>query len=178
MIRQLSHIIGTPILSHDEGHPLGQVEDIIIHPDTGRVEGLWVKPFTLPMRHAVLPSEGIVAWKKNLYVKDEGAFADPEEIIRISEILARKIRFVGNRVKSESGKRFGRVFDVDFDDRKMYLRYLFVQKTFLFFGWSSRYFHYDSIVQVTPEWIVVRDEEGKAVKEASLVDGRQPVLDA
>jgi len=113
---------------------LGIVEDVIIHPDTGRVEALWVKPLTLPYAHAVLPVDSIVSWKKHLYVKGEGALAEPDEIIRIAEILNRKERFVGNNVRGESGKEYGKVYDLDFDTRKMTLRYLFVENHFLFLG--------------------------------------------
>ena len=178
MIRQYSKIIGTHVLSFAEGDRLATVEDIIVHPDTGKVEGFWVKPLTLPLSHAVLPWEGVVAWKRNLYVKDDQAFAEPEEVIRIADILVRKTYFVGNRVKTESGKALGKVFDLDFDDRKMFLRYLFVGKSALFVRSATRFVPYDSILQVLPDVIVVKDEEERSVRESELVKGRQPVMDA
>jgi len=176
MIRQLSKIIGTHVLSHAHGEVLAIVEDVIIHPDTGKVEGFWVKPLTLPFRHAVLPWEGVVAWKRHLYIRDEQAMAEPDEIIRISEILARKTYYMGNRVRTESGKSLGKVFDLDFDESKMLLRYLFVRKSFLLFSMAAQFVHYDSIVQVLPDRIIVRDEE-RTVKETGLVEGRRPALE-
>ena len=178
MIRQYSKIIGTHVLSYAEGDKLATVEDLIVHPDTGKVEGFWVKPLTLPIKHAVLPVDGVVAWKRNLYVKDDQSFAEPEEVIRIADILLRKTYFIGNRVKTESGTPLGRVFDLDFDERKMFLRYLFVRKSLSFIRPKVRFIPYDSIIQVSPEVIVVKDEEVKAVEETSLVEDRQPVLGA
>lgn len=177
MIRQHSKIIGTHVLSHAEGDALAIVEDLIVHPDTGKVEGFWVKPLTLPLKHAVLPWESVVAWKRNLYVKDDQAMAEPEEIIRISEILSRKTYYIGNKVKTESGKRLGKVFDLDFEEQKMFLRYLFVQKSFLFFSSAPQFIHFDSIVQVLPGMIIVKDDEEKGVREAGQVEDRQPALE-
>jgi sporulation protein YlmC with PRC-barrel domain len=178
MIRQYSKIIGTHVLSHAEGDMLAMVEDLIVHPDTGKVEGFWVKPKTLPLSHAVLPMEGVVAWKRSLYVKDDQSLSEPEEVIRIADILSRKAYFVGNKVKTESGTPLGKVFDLDFDDRKMFLRYLFVRKSLSLFRPAVRFVPYDSIIQVLPEVIVVKDEEEKTVKEAGLVEDRQPALGA
>ncbi|MBI5421844.1 PRC-barrel domain-containing protein [Candidatus Peregrinibacteria bacterium] len=178
MIHQRGKIIGTPVLGFADGQPLGIVEDVIIHPDTGKVEALWVKPLTLPYAHAVLPVEGILSWKKHLYVSGEGALSEPDEVIRIAETLSRKEGFVGNRVRNESGKGFGRVYDLDFDTRNMTLRYLFVDKSFLGFRFQRRFFHYDSVVQVLPDAIVVKDEEIKVEKEPILADEGQPVLEA
>jgi len=178
MIRQYSKIIGTHVLSHAEGDRLATVEDLIIHPDTGKVEGFWVKPMTLPLSHAVLPWEGVVAWKRNLYVKNDQSFAEPEEVIRIADILLKKTYFVGNKVKTESGMPLGKVFDLDFDDRKMFLRYLFVRKSLSLFRPTIRFIPYDSIIQVLPEVIVVKDEEEKMAKETNLVEDRQPALGA
>jgi sporulation protein YlmC with PRC-barrel domain len=178
MIRQYSKIIGTQVLSHAEGAVLAVVEDLIVHPDTGKVEGFWVKPLTLPFRHAVLPWEAVVAWKQHLYVKNEQAMAEPDEVIRIADILARKTYFVGSRVETESGKSLGAVFDLDLDDRKMTLRYLFVQRSFLFFHSEPRFVHGDSIVQVLPGRIVVKDDDKKSAKEAGPVADRLPALEA
>jgi sporulation protein YlmC with PRC-barrel domain len=178
MIRQYSKILGTPVLSHDEGDPLATVEDVVIHPDTGKIEALWVRPLTLPFRHGILTGESIISWKKNIYVKDEQSIAEPEEVVRIADILARKTYFIGNRVKGESGRRYGKVFDFDFDDRKMYLRYLFVHQSLLVFDYGHRFFHYDSIVQALPEAIIVKEDEGKTAKERSLAEDPRAVLDA
>lgn len=178
MIHQRGKIIGTPVLGFADGQPLGIVEDVIIHPDTGKVEALWVKPLTLPYAHAVLPVEAILSWKKNLYVSGDGALSEPDEVIRIAETLSRKEKFVGNRVRSESGKGFGRVYDLDFDTRSMMLRYLFVDKSFLGFKFQRRFFHFDNIVQVLPDVILVKDEEAKAEKEAILAEEGRAVLEA
>jgi len=180
MIHQWSTIIGTLVLSYEEGDPLARVEDLVIHPDTGKIVALWVKPLTLSFRYGILLTDDIIAWKRHVYIKDERVIAEPEEVIKIADILARKTYFLGNRVRGESGKAYGRVFDVDFDDKTLYLRYLFVRKSFLFFKYQPRYFHFDQILHVSPDSIVVEEDDRKKekAKDEVLVKEGQPVLDA
>ncbi|MBU1017980.1 hypothetical protein KKA33_03040 [Patescibacteria group bacterium] len=180
MIRTHSQIIGNPVLREEDGEPVALLQDMIIHPDTGKIEGFWVKPLMLPVNNAVIPSESILEWKKNVYIKDEREIAEPEDIIKITEILSRDILFTGNQVKNEAGVTIGRVFDLDFDTEKLYLRNLYTEKSFLVFKYNQRIFNYDTIIQVTPDYIVVQELEEKKerVKEAGILKDKQPVMDA
>lgn len=180
MIHQWSKIIGTPVLSYAEGTALAVIQDVVIHPDTGKIEAFWVKPLTVPIRHGILLADDIVAWKKNLYIKDERVIAEPEDVIRVSDILSRRTYFIGNKVKGESGKVYGRVFDLDFDDKTLYLRYLFAHRSFLYFKYKPCFFHFDGVIQVLPEFILVKEEAGKkeAAKESELIQNNHILSDA
>jgi len=177
MIRSYRQIVGNPILSHEDGVLLALIQDVIIHPDTGKIEAFWVKPLTLPIKNAVLQSSSILEWKKNIYIKDEREIAEPEDIIKISEIFSRNTFFVGNQVKNESEEFLGKVCDLDFDTKKFYLKNLYTQKSFFGFRYQPRTFSYDSIIKVLPEYILVKDVEEKKVKEAALIEDKQPLLD-
>lgn len=172
-------MIGTRILDNEEGNLLAVIQDIIIQPDTGRIEGLWVKPLTLPIKNAILQSDAILEWKKNIYIKDESKIAEPEDVIKISEILARNTFFIKNQVKNESGRTLGRIYDLDFDTTKLYLRNLYSQKSFIGFKYGPRVFSYDSIIKVLPDYILVKDMESKKVRveENLIVKEKQPLLD-
>lgn len=178
MIRLVGHIIGMPILSHGEGDHLAILGQPIIHPDTGKIEAFWVKPLTLPFRQGVLLADDILEWKKYIYIKNDRAIAEPDEVIRISEILDRGSLFLDNRVVGESGRGYGKVFDLDFDDRIMYLRYLFVRKSFLFMHGPVRIFSYENVLEVQPSQILVKEEVEKGSEKIALADRRQPAMDA
>ena len=179
MIRNYSQIIGTPILSHEDGRAIALLQDVIINPDNGKLEGFWVKPITLHIGNAIIQNNSILEWKKNIYIKDEREISEPEEIIKISEILEMNTLIIGNSVKNEAGEVFGNVFDIDFDTSKLYLRNLYVQKSFLGFKYGQRIFNYDTIAQVLPEYILVKDIEEKKEKaeDMTLMKDKQPLLD-
>ena len=179
MIRSYRQIVGTPILGHEDGALLALIQDIIIHPDTGKIEAFWVKPLTLPIKNAIIQNDSILEWKKNIYIKDVREIAEPEDIIKISEILSRNTFFIGNLVKNEAEEVLGKIYDLDFDTNKLYLKNLYTQKSFFGFKFQSRIFPYDRIIKVLPEYILVKDIEEKKVKvkEASLLEDKQPLLD-
>ena len=179
MIRTYSQIIGTPILSHEDGRAIALLQDVIINPDTGKLEGFWVKPLTLPMGNAIIQNSSILEWKKNIYINDEREITEPEDIIKISEILEMNTLIIGNRVKNESGDELGSVHDLDFDTEKLYLRNLYTQKAFFVFKYDHRIFNYDTIVKVLPEYILVKEIEEKKeeAKEPALMKDEQPVMD-
>ena len=180
MIKQYSHILGIPVMHFEQGDVLGTVKDIIIHPDTGKVEALWIRLKGALQGYFVLQTQDIVEWKKNIYVKSEEVLAEAGEIIKISEILSDGRLIIGNRVRTESGENLGRVTDVDFDTQQFYLRHLYIQKSF--FGLKSydkRILSYDLIVEVLPDCILVKDQTEKAEKEkASFLKEKDVVLDA
>ena len=175
MIRSYRQITGAHILGGENGELLAILRDVIIDPDTGKIEGFWVKPLTLPVKNAVILSDSVLEWKKNVYIKDDREIAEAEDIIRISELLSRNTFFIGNSVVSESGQMLGRVNDLDFDTSKMYLRNIYSEKSLLgFFKHDQRTFSYDSIIQVLPEYILVKDT---ADKKVGVKDVAQPLLD-
>lgn len=173
MIREYRQIIGTPVLQQDDGSPLAVLNDIIIDPDSGKVMAFWVKPVNIPLSNAIIETDSILEWKKNIYIQDERQISDPADIIRISEVLERNTFFIGNRVQSEEGEKLGMVTNLTFDDRHFKLRQLMSHKIFLFFAYQPRLFDYRAVISVNPDYIVVKNKEEK--KEE--VKSGQPVMD-
>lgn len=175
MLHEYRKILGTHIVHQTEGSVLALVNDIIIHPDTGKVEAFWVKSISIPIANAILRVDDILEWKKNIYVRDERAITDPADIIRVSEILSRNTFFIGNQVKSESGQYLGKVYDLSFDGKSFSIKQLFTQKIFLFFAFETRIFDYSSVIEVLPEYITVKNMEAK--KEKAEEGAGQPLFD-
>jgi sporulation protein YlmC with PRC-barrel domain len=162
MIKHYSSIIGTPVLNFDDGSLLAVIEDIIVDPETGKIEAFWVKPLTLAISDAIIQSQDIVEWKKNVYVKNESFISDPAEIIKISEILAKKVYLIGNKVKNQKGKNYGKVYDLDFSCDTFYVRQIYARRSvFGIFKYESRIFSFDSIIEITDKAIIIDDETTK-----------------
>ncbi|MFH1012268.1 MAG: PRC-barrel domain-containing protein [Candidatus Peregrinibacteria bacterium] len=179
MIKRYRDIVGTPVLHFENGSLLGVIKDVIIHPDTGKLEGLWVKPARHLFSYGVVQSQDIVEWKKNCYLKNEGAIAEAGDLIKIAEILSDGRQILNNRVRTEEGASLGKVVDVDFDTKQSYLRQLYVEKRFLFLGYDRRILSYDTIVKVLPEAIIVKDKTTKEEKaKEPLLSDKQIALDS
>ena len=169
MIQTYSQIVGTFVIREEDGQILALIQDIIINPDTGKIEAFWVKPAALPFSNAIIKSESIIKWGKKIHVQSENDIAEAEDVIKISEILSQNIYFIGNIAQNEAGEVLGKIYDLDFDTKKMYLRQIYSEKRFLIFSYNQRIFSYDAILKVTPDHILVKDIAEKKVKVGKSV---------
>ncbi len=174
MIREFQSIIGTKVLDFETGEPLALVNDIIINPDNGAVEGFWVKPITIPLRNAIIQVSNILEFKKHIYIKDDSKIAVADDVIRISDILAQNRLFIGNKAQNEKGDYIGKIVDVSFDTKTFMINQLLTQKSFLgIIHYDKRIFSYNSIVKVLSEAVIINDESTK--KETILDQTVEPV---
>lgn len=171
-----SNIKGDPIYSQQDGSLLGLLYDIIINPENGKIEAFWVKPATLPVSNAVILSDVILSWGNKIYIKDEDDIALPEDIIRVSDILSKETFFIGSDVVDEAENLLGKVYDLDFDSKKLYLRSLHVAHCFLGLKFGKRFFSFESIIEVLPKKIIVKNLN--SIKQTSpKISKGQPVMD-
>jgi len=167
VIKEYQSIIGTPILHFEEGALLALLKDVVIDPDTGKIEAFWVKPATMLTSNAVIQSHDIVEWKKNIYIKNDSVISDPADIIRISDILAKRTYVIGNNVQNQAGRYYGKVYSIDFDTKTFYLKQIYVQRSILgLINYDNRIFSFDNIIEITPSSIIIDD---KAVEKEEVV---------
>ena len=167
MIKEYQSIIGTPILHFEEGGLLALLKDVVINPDNGKIEAFWVKPAIALTANAVIQSNDIVEWKKNIYIRNDSVISDPADIIRISDIMAKKTYVIGNHVQNQAGDYYGKVHSIDFDTETFYLKQIYVQRSILgLINYDNRIFSFDNIIEITPSSIIIDD---KAVKKEEVV---------
>ena len=165
MIRNFNSIKGLSILQHDNGELLGILQHPIIDTETGKIEAFWIKPATIPLAHAILQTQDILEWKKNIYVKNDSVISDPVDVIKISEILSRNILVIGNATKNELDNDLGIVYDIDFNTEKLYLNNIYVQKSFLgIIKFNQRIYNFNSIIEIFPQYILIKDDSAEKDK--------------
>ncbi len=167
MIKEYQSIIGTPILHFEEGSLLALLKDVVIDTDTGKIEAFWVKPATILTANAVIQSQDIVEWKKNIYIRNNSVISDPADIIRISDIMAKRTYIIGNHVQNQAGDYYGKAYSIDFDTETFYLKQIYVRRSILgLINYDNRIFSFDNIIEVTPSSIIIDD---KAVQKEDVV---------
>jgi sporulation protein YlmC with PRC-barrel domain len=167
VIKEYQSIIGTPILHFEEGSLLALLKDVVIDTDTGKIEAFWVKPATILTANAIIQSQDIVEWKKNIYIRNNSVISDPADIIRISDIMAKRTYIIGNHVQNQAGDYYGKAYSIDFDTETFYLKQIYVRRSILgLINYDNRIFSFDSIIEVTPSSIIIDD---KAVQKEEIV---------
>ena len=145
---------GLPVVDDDTGEPLGAISGILLHPDTGVVEGFFVRTpglFRGPDRF--LGSVDILHWGTRITVRHVDVLTGPEERVRLQPILESGRPVLGQPIITESGTVLGRCADVQFDTEHYRLEWLFPRR-FLHWGVPVPA---SQIVEVRREAIVVKD---------------------
>jgi uncharacterized protein YrrD len=168
---RISTAIGTPIVEQDSREVVGSLHGILIHPDSGKIEGFFVAvQGFFSTQQVFLSALDIRSWGLRITIADRDVLAEPEERIRLRPLLEDPRTFLGQRMRTESGQALGRCRDVQFDTRHLQVEWLFPKK----FGRWKTALPISEVIEVRPDAIIVRDPL-KAVKEP-VVESNTPLL--
>jgi len=128
---------------------IGLLSGILIHPDTGAIEG-----FFLHSRMSLFVSSlDISRWGTRVYVRNADVVAPIEDRIRLQPLLEDTRTVLGQKILSESGTRLGRCKDIQFNTDTMHIEWIFPRKLF---RWGVA-LPVSEILEVRPDAIVVKD---------------------
>lgn len=152
---RFSSCIGIPVCEEGDQYPLGTISGILIHPDTGKVEGfvVWAQGVEL-----FCGSADILRWGTRIYVRSADALAPPEDRIRLQSLLADPRTVLGQKIRTESGASIGRCKDVQLNTDTMHIEWLFPKSMF---RWGVA-LPISEVLEVRRDAIIIRDPIKKA----------------
>lgn len=155
-----STAIGTEVIS--DAHPVmvGRVTDLLVDPDKGVVEGLYIGS-------DLLPTLDIASWGHHVHVRGPELIGPGDEIVRLQALLQDARRLIGQPVCTKGGMSLGRCSDFEFNAKTFVIDWILPKKFFLFAGHPIPR---SDILEVTKKEIVVKDP----VKPVHVTD-EQPV---
>lgn len=159
---RFSTVLGLPVRQEDSGEILGFVRGILLHPDTGTVEGFFVKVPNgiLGSGSLFLSSMDVRRLTTTVVVRGPWVLSPPEEILRVEELLRDTRTVLGQKIRTVSGQFFGKCADVQFDTLHFKVECIFPKK---FWRWGRPILVRD-ILEVKRDAIIVRDPE-RPIKE-------------
>lgn len=137
------------------GEFLGTLSGVFLHPDTGKVEGIFVAvPAGLTgTEHPFCAFEDIIHWGAVVQISGREALAPIEDRIRLTPVIASGRTVFGQPIRTESGRALGTCKDVQFDTEKMRVEWLFPKK---FFRWGVA-LPVTDVIEVRKDAIIIRD---------------------
>jgi sporulation protein YlmC with PRC-barrel domain len=169
MVKFISKIIGSKVVSFQERALLGLVERVLIDPADGTFVGLVVRvAFDQEERYVALGD--IKGFAQGLVIVEElNSLSGPDEIIRLGEVLKNEPRLIGASVVTESGQKLGRVEEATIDIGLAVLKKLYVSPRFLpaILG-EAKIIDARQIVKIGQREIIVRDTKTKIKKMLAL----------
>ncbi|MDA1208640.1 MAG: PRC-barrel domain-containing protein [bacterium] len=151
---RFSTCLGMEVVEEPTQEVLGTLSGILIHPDSGGIEGIFVSVSGFSSHQQLFcVAHDILSIGTVVSINSASTLCDPMEIFRLEPILTGCRPILGQTITTESGQRLGTCRDVQFETESMQLQWLFPKK-----WW--RWIHAvpaHSIVEVTIDTITVRD---------------------
>ena len=162
-------------MSLRSGSQIAKAGELIINPNNLKIEG-WYCQDRLARGTLILQGQDIrdiIA--QGIVVNDRDALAQPEDLIRLQEIMKHKFLLIGKPVVTSSGKKLGKVTDFATDTQSLFIQKIYVARPLLkSLSGGSLGIDRTQIVEITNRKIVVNDltaptKEKVSVKEAVAV---------
>jgi sporulation protein YlmC with PRC-barrel domain len=153
---RLSTCLGTEVIDRSTGDILGMLSGLFVHPDTGKLEGIFVAfPAGLfgSSQRLFCGSDDIVHWGATVQVRNHNCLSPVEDRIRLVSLVEEGRGVIGQRIRTEAGRPVGFCKDIQIDTEKMRLEWLFPRRFFR----QGIAIPAADIVEVRREAIVVRD---------------------
>ena len=131
MLRLSGTIINKPVMSLRTGSPVAQVFAALINPDNLRIEGLYCTDRFSNETLILLKQDIRELVDKGYIINDHSVLSEPNDLIRLSDIINLNYQLIGKSVITISKDRVGKVSDYAVDVESMYIQKIYVSQTIL-----------------------------------------------
>lgn len=158
MLQLSATLINRPILSLRTGGTVGQTLQPIINPNNLKIEGFYCQDKFNKGTSVLLAQEIRDLIAQGIVVNDHDAMSDPEELVRLKDVLDLKFEILGKPVVTVSKERVGKVNDFAADGNTLYIQKIYVGQPILK-SLSGGQLSVDrsQIVEITNRKIVIQD---------------------
>lgn len=147
---------------------MGSVSGILIDPDTGKVEGLFVHMKSFLQSDVLFLSVlDILHVGTSITIRDADVLSPVDDLVRIQPLLEDNRPVIGQPMRSETGAYIGKCGDVQFDTIAFQVEWLFPRRWFRF----RRPLPLSSVIEVRRDAIIVRDPRLKKEVEDGAKEG-------
>jgi len=160
MLKLSAALLNQPIMSLRTGGIIGTTETAIINPNNLKIEGFYCTDAFSKQQVILLTQDVRDTAKQGLIVNDHDVLTQPDELIRLQDVLKLKFELIGKHVQTTTKQRVGKVHDFAVDNQTLYVQKLYVSQS-LVKSFSSRELTIDrdQIVEITNRRIIIKELE-------------------
>lgn len=116
-MKRSQDVIGLPVFSIVNGIKIGQVKDLVINPEEGKVDFILVSDGSWYVGAKVLPYKDVIGiGEYALTIESENLLSDIANDNNANNLLNRNIEIKGNRVLTNKGNLIGIISEYEFDE--------------------------------------------------------------
>lgn len=170
MLQLSATLINKPVLSLRTSAEVARVTAPIINPDNLKIEGFYCKD-RFSNKILVLVYQDIrELLPKGYVINDHESLSDPEDLVRLKDILSLKFELIGKQVVTADKKKVGKVGDYAVEVDSMYIQKLYVSQSLLkSFTGGNLSIDRSQIREVTDTKVVINDLAERSPATATAI---------
>lgn len=158
MLQLSDTIINKQILSLRTGEAIADVLSPIINSNNLKIEGFYCQDSIDKAQLVLLYQDIRDILPQGIVVNDHDVLTDPEDLVRLKEILELNFELIGKQVETISNEKVGKVSDYAFDAATMYIQKLYVSQSLLkSFTGGNLSVDRTQVHEITPKRVVIND---------------------
>ena len=146
------------VLSLRVGSPIANITSAIINPNSLKIEGFYCQDRFNKQELVLLTQDIRDILPQGFVVNDHDVLVEPEELIRLKQILQLNFELIGKPVFTESKDRVGKVSDYATETETMYIQKIYASQSVLkSLAGGSLSIDRSQINEITEKKIIISD---------------------
>lgn len=169
MLKLHKTLMDVAVLSLRTGGHIGTATKIIINPNNLKIIGWYVNDRFNPGDDLILLAGDVRdISSKGIIINDHEDLSEPEELIRLKEILAIDYDLIGKKVVSENGKKYGKVTDYSIETGGLIIKKIYASQSILKdFSGGNLSIDRTQIIEITRSKVIISNPTEKSVAGAT-----------
>lgn len=165
-----NYFLDKEVLSLQTTTPIASIVKELINPDNLKIEGFYCKDRFSKKILVLLVQDIREIIDDGYIVNDQEALADPEDLVKLREIINIDFNLLGKKVETISKDKIGKVSDYSVDSSSMFIQKLYVQKPLLKnLNNGTLIIGRDQINEITPNKIIINDLLSPSLQNANAI---------
>jgi sporulation protein YlmC with PRC-barrel domain len=163
MLQLSNAALNKSVLSLRTGAPIAEVKRVIFNPNNLKIEGFYCEDRFSKQQLVLLCLDIREVLAQGYVVNDHDVLVEPDELVRLKDILAVNFELIGKHVETVSHQKVGKVSDYAFETSTMYVQKVYVSQSILkSFAGGSLSIDRSQINEITPKRIIINELLKKA----------------
>ena len=158
MLQLSSMLINQSVISLRTSGQIALATEPIINPTNLKIEGFYCDDKFSKNTLVLLTQDIRDRAKRSFFVNDHEVLVDPDDLIRLKDVINLRFTLIGKPVITLNKKRLGKVNDYAVESNSLYIQKIYVgQSLFRSIGSGGLSIDRNQIIEITDKKIVVQD---------------------
>lgn len=168
MLQLSNSLVSKQVMSLRTGSPIAAITGPIINPDNLKIEGFYCQDRFNKQELVLLYQDIRDTLPQGFVVNDHDVLVEPEELIRLKDVIALDFELIGKQVVTTSNQKMGKVSDYATETETMFIQKIYVAQSLVkSFTGGSLSIDRTQVQEITPSRVVIDDLLNKAPAPAA-----------